>query len=141
MHTCDMGKQINQDKLEAWLVENLKAEADKHNAEIKKKKTTVKNPIDTAKLWSKIEKLKDLYLSELLPRHMYEQEYKALMEEISRAEAAQKEAEDAPVDTSVFKDFAKMYQTLSPKDKKAFWSRIIKQIHVFPDGSFKIIFL
>ena len=41
MQLCEMSKQINENKLEEWLINNIRSEADRYNAEIKKKKSAL----------------------------------------------------------------------------------------------------
>lgn len=133
---CDMSKQINQDFLENWICQNLHSIVDEHNvslrtAQLRRKKKA----IDVAKINAKLEKLKDLYLSDLLSRSAYEQDYRALTALLKEAEADEKENERKPIDTSFLSEFDSLYTTLEPKDKKAFWSRIIRRILVTPDGN------
>ncbi|MBO5967813.1 MAG: recombinase family protein [Clostridia bacterium] len=140
MRTCDMGKQFNQEKLEQWLVDNIKAEAQRYNTEItSKKKAAPKKVIDTAKIMSKIEKLKDLYINDLLPKEIYEKDYTALMSLLKEA-TQQQTTESKPIDLSVFDGFEDMYKTLTEESKKAFWSRVIKQIIVSESGELLITF-
>ena len=142
MKTCDMAKQINQNTLEEWLIQNIRSEADRHNAEIKKRKSSSpKKTVDTTKLWAKIEKLKDLYVSDLLPKQLYEADYNNIMRQIREAEAQQKEQDAKPIDTSIFNNFSELYGRLTEQGKKAFWSRILKKITVTEDGNFLIEFI
>ena len=79
MRTCEMPKQINQEKFEKWLLDNIEYEAQRYNASVdQRKKSLPKKTIDTAKVMAKIEKLKDLYINDLLPKDIYERDYKAL---------------------------------------------------------------
>lgn len=138
---CDMQKQVNQDKLEEWLVCNIRTEADKYNAEIKKSKKPLPQKItDTSKLWAKIEKLKDLYIADLLPKEIYERSYTAIMTEIKQAEEQRKKTEKKPFDTNMLKDFSAMYDGLSSLSRKAFWSRTLKEITISQSGEYKIVF-
>lgn len=141
MHLCDMSKQLNQDKLEDWLLKNVRIEADRYNADIeKKKKAAPRKTVDTAKIMAKIEKLKDLYLSDLLPKMMYEREYLALSAALEEANRQQDVMELKPLDTSIFDDLSDTYDKLTDSSRKAFWSRILQQIIVSPDGDFSIRF-
>ena len=141
MHTCDMSKQINQDKLEEWLTKNIRSEADRYNAEIKKRiSSSPQKTVDINKLWAKIEKLKDLYLADLLPKEMYEKEYLSIMTSIKEAEKQQKANESKLIDTAQFKNFDTMYSALTPEARKAFWSRTLKTIVVTQSGDFLITF-
>ena len=136
-----MSKQFNQDKLEDWLLKNVHIEADRYNADMeKKKKAAPRKTVDTAKIMAKIEKLKDLYLSDLLPKMMYEREYLALSAALEEATKQQEVAELKPIDTSIFDDLSETYEKLTDSSKKAFWSRILRQITVSPTGDVSIQF-
>ena len=141
MHLCDMSKQFNQDKLEEWLLKNVRIEADRYNADIeKKKKSAPKKVTDTAKIMAKIEKLKDLYLSDLLPKTIYEREYLVLSAALEEATKQQELTELKPIDTSMFDDLAATYERLTDSSKKAFWTRILHRITVLPNGDISIRF-
>lgn len=140
MRTCEMGKQLNQKKLEQWLVENVKNEAKRYNTEIaSKKKATPKKVIDTAKIMSKIEKLKDLYINDLLPKEIYEKDYISLSNLLKEANQ-QQTTDSQPIDLSVFDGFEDMYSSLTENSKKALWSRVIKQIIVSESGELLVTF-
>lgn len=131
MHRCDMHRQFNQDTLEKWLMQNVRHEAELYNAELESRgKQTKRKTIDRSKVLAKIEKLKDLYLSDMLPRELYEADYKNLSALLAAADEKEKEATKKPIDLSIFDDFNNSYDKLDPEHKKAFWSRVIKKIVV-----------
>ena len=133
---CDMSKQINQDFIENWLCENLRSMVDAHNVSLKAARTKrKKKTVDVSKINTKLEKIKELYLNDLLSREAYERDYRAFTTLLREAEAEEKQDEYKPIDTSFLKDFNNMYEALDPADRKAFWSRIIKSITVTPGGN------
>lgn len=141
MNLCDMNRQFNQDKLEDWLVQNLRSEVERYNAALKKVTASApKKASDTAKIMAKIDKLKDLYLHDLLPKELYERDYAVLSASLEEAKNQQKEAERKPIDTAIFKDFRITYEHLDEKAKKAFWSRAVQKITVAPNGDIRVIF-
>lgn len=140
MQVCEMPKQINQSKLEDWLYYNIRDLAEAYNLSIaQKNKATPKKQIDTAKIMKKIEKLKDLYLNDLLPKEIYERDYTALSKLLAEAEAANV-TEEKPIDMTIFTDFHEAYKKLNDESKKAFWSRIIHKITVTPEGDYLLEF-
>lgn len=142
MRVCDMNRQFNQEKIEEWLVNNICAEAERYNFNLEQqKKAAPKKTIDTAKVMARIEKLKDLYINDLLPKDIYERDYKELSRLLKEAE--QQEAEDRaakPLDLYKLENFAESYQNLTAESRKAFWSRILRQIIVTPEGDYKLTF-
>lgn len=141
MKLCDMHRQFNQSKLEDWLVQNLRAEADRYNATLKKVTASIPKKVsDTAKIMAKIDKLKDLYLHDLLPKELYERDYAVLSAALEEAKRQQEIVARKPIDTTVFKDFRVTYEQLDEKAKKAFWSRTIQKITVSPSGDIRVVF-
>ena len=142
MKTCDMGRQFNQDKIEEWLINNVRSEAEKFNFDLdQQKKAAPKKTIDTAKVMARIDKLKDLYMNDLLPKEIYERDYAELSRLLKEAaEQASEESSAKPLDLKQLDNFAESYQNLSPDSRKAFWSRILSKITVTPEGDFTLTF-
>ena len=93
-----------------------------------------KKIVDTGKLKAKMENLKDLYLSDLIDRDMYERDYLSLKQEL---EAAGRELhEESTIDVDGIKTGLSMYKMLDKARKKEFWSRTIKRIVANNDGDF-----
>ena len=137
---CDMPKQINEAILEDWLLKNVRNQAEIYNLHVEKmQKSAPKKQIDTSKILKKIEKLKDLYLNDLIPKEMYQKDYEALSAQLVEAE---KEVlpELKTVDMSIFDNFEEMYAGLDPESRKAFWSKTLKKINLSSEGDFSIEF-
>lgn len=137
---CEMDRQINQDFLEDWLMKNARTQAEIYNLEIaKRKEAAPKKPIDTAKIMKKIEKLKDLYLNDLIPKEIYQKDYESLAAQLAEAEK-DSIPELKPVDMSTFDNFEEMYSGLDEESRKAFWSKTIRRINFSRDGDITIEF-
>ena len=140
-HTCDMTRQINQETLERWLIDNIKTELESSNIELtQKKKAAPRRTVDTSKIMSKIEKLKDLYLNDLIPKEIYEKDYRALSAQLEEAQRQQEAVERDLIDTSIFDNFEDNYTAMPPEARKAFWSRVIKSITVRQNGELVLSF-
>lgn len=141
LRRCEMNKQFNQEKLEQWLVQNLRSEIDRHNVEVTKQTAAARPRLnDTSRITAKLEKLKDLYLNDLITREMYEKDYVALKSALDEAERLQTEPAPTLIDPVPYGDFAKSYNSLTEESKKAFWSRTLKKITAYPTGTFKVEF-
>lgn len=142
MNTCDMGKQFNQKILEAKLVESICAEAERFNFNLaQQKKALPKTKIDTAKVMKKIEKLKDLYLNDLIPKEIYERDYNELNRILKEAENKAEQVRTlSPIDVNALRNFTKSYEELTPESRKALWSRILNKITVTPTGDVELTF-
>lgn len=139
-HVCEMAKQVNQEKLEEWLVENLTQKIREHNITIVQKMTDKpKKAIDEAKIREKLNRLKDLYISGLILRDMYEKDYIALTSLLAEAERQATEVRE-PIDESRFEGFSEVYKNLTQNQRKALWSRLLERIVVTENGDFLVTF-
>ncbi len=125
---CEMRDQWNEKTLEECL---LRALCEATNGEDRQIEESIKKerqkPVDRAKILERIEKLKELYLHDLLPRELYEKDYLVLKE------ALKEESEEASADLPRLWEWEELYGRLNEAQKKAFWSRSLKEISVFPD--------
>lgn len=129
---CPHHKRVREDILEGWLLENMLPIAQAFNVRIRKgqkKKRTDKSE----RIKAKMEKLKDLYLNDLIDRDVYARDYAALKEELAQQN---EQKEPAPVDISALQTAMGLYTGLPRGRKKEFWSRIIKRIDAAEDGRF-----
>lgn len=140
LRRCDMHRQYSQDKLEQWLMDHVRHEAELYNAELENKgKQSKRKTVDKAKILSKIEKLKELYLNDLIPLNMYEADYRNLSNLLKSAEESEKEANKKPIDLKQFEDFKNSYEKLDPEHRKAFWTRVVKSITVNAKDEIKLV--
>ena len=130
---CEHRKRIREDVLEAWLLDNIIAIAEVQNLKLTRGKKTGKT-IDLGKIRSKMEKLKDLYLSDLIDRDMYEKDYLALKAELESA--ATLENTPTPIDIEALKNALSLYSGLDRTGQKEFWNRAVKQIAASNTGDF-----
>jgi DNA invertase Pin-like site-specific DNA recombinase len=135
-NSCDNRKHINQEKLEEWMLDNLETELDKYNFNVKKSAEKKRKPVNTAKITAKIEKLKDLYLNDLLPRDIYERDYASLSAQLEEAQVPIPQ----PIDTSFLANFRDAYPTLDPEARKAIWGKIVDKISISSDGGISVTF-
>lgn len=130
---CNHGHWVREEVLEKWLINNLVAIAEMQNLKVQRRKKP-KKVVDTGKIKSKMEKLKDLYLSDLIDRDVYEKDYLSLKAELEAVEPQEKDPE--LVNTEAIKTALSVYEELDKSGKKEFWNRIIKQIRATDDGDF-----
>ena len=77
-----------------------------------------------------MEKLKDLYLDDLITKDVYERDYRALENELDALAAyAPHFIKKLDVEESL-----KLYATFNDETKKAFWSRTVRRVDVDVDG-------
>ena len=145
---CSFHYSLNQTKIEDYLVSKIAVLADEYNQNIKKerqraaKENTAEK--DRAKILRKIEKLKDLYLEDLIPKETYEKDYAALSTALKVLDTEHPQispiTEKREIDLSLFKDFQTTYYALPTEKRKAFWSRLLRRIDVAAPGEYIIDF-
>ena len=133
----DYGKCINsistrQDRLESYLLDNIVGALQEYNITVMENAKPVKDP---DKIKKKMEKLKDLYLNDLISREIYERDYRALESDLNDAAYAPK-----IISVDTIDDAVKKYRSLSKVSQKSFWSRILKRIEIDHNGDIFLIF-
>nr|DAH47768.1 MAG TPA: integrase [Caudoviricetes sp.] len=128
--SCTHLRREREEALEQYMVEHILSGCIDYNAAIAQQ-SAVKSPtIDRAAVKRKMEKLKDLYLSDLIDREMYEADYLVLKKQLEAPEPAKRE----PIDIDVLKSAIGAYDDLEPLERREFWRRIVKRISVDQDG-------
>ncbi len=75
-------------------------------------------------------RLKDLYIEELIDIETYKKDYKKHKNELDDlAPKAVNKASDSILQLLDINNIAEMYNTLTREDKRAFWQNLIKEIH------------
>lgn len=133
---CSHRKRIREETIEKYLIENMEWLLSEYNMKIAKK--AKKSTTDTKEsIKRKMEKLKDLYLSDLIEKDAYADDYKTLRDELILLE---REEKVVPIDTSKILPAISLYDELTPLGKKSFWARILDHIEVNNNGEITVFF-
>jgi hypothetical protein len=133
---CDFHRNINEEKVETWLLENLnvlmKDEIARVNLERTKPKKKPK--VNVSKLREQLRRLNVAYMAGNMDDTEYISQTKELNAMIVKAEA---EAAQDPGEKDLTglkavleTDFRSIYQDLEPEDRRRFWRSLIDQIHI-----------
>lgn len=137
-NTCDMKKQWNEEKVEKLLLGQIEEEMNREGWIAKSlPPDTSQCALQSEKILQKIDRLKELYLENLLPRELYEKDYAKLTERLK--ECRRGESTPSLLEHEAL-DFLSLYQSLSSEQKKAFWSHALREIRTFPDGMLRVSF-
>lgn len=142
---CTNPKVLNENVLERYMIENLSSMIEKTVVEYE---ATAKPARDKAariaKLQKKGDKLKELFINDLISL----EEYKADKEKLTaQIEALQAEAAEEPtVNTEALKqlqgmNFRGIYEGMEPDEKRRFWRAIIKTIRFDQERNIEVEFL
>ena len=143
--TCPNTLAIRETVLEEYLLSHLKEAIKGYVFECKQAAAPIKdNQKRIADLRRKIDRLKDLYVNELIGLDEYKTDKERYLAEIESLTASGPEPQ--PVDTSRLEsllttDIASYYQGLDLEEKRYFWRSIIKEVVMSPDKEYTIHFL
>lgn len=122
--------------LERYLLDHVKEELQNYKISMEIKKNSIDKSDIASKLVkcrNKLEKLKDLYLDDLIDKTSYKAEYARLNTMVAELEAQienTSEMDIDTVDTILNLDFEGIYNTLQPNEKRFIWQSIIDYIEV-----------
>lgn len=112
------------------MLDHLIMECEKYNAIVAQQNATPRHPVDKNAIKRKMQKLKDLYLSDLIDREMYESDYTELRKALEAPEPEDREE----IDIGQLRSALGLYDDLEPPDKHEFWCRTLKKISIQRDG-------
>lgn len=136
LHLCEHKKRTSELVLEDWLLHNLVSRFAEYNLTLTTRAASAsKKTVDEAKIKRKMEKLKDLYLNDLIDRDAYERDYVSLRDEL-RSAAAEPIRLPPPVDLKALAQALSAYSDLSKPNKKAFWAKTIGRIIITKEDDF-----
>jgi len=128
---CTNRKHPSERTIETYLLTHVENAIRDYNIEITKEQG---QPKDKEKIRKKMEKLKDLYLDDLISKEVYERDYRALEMDLNSYQPTKKVIAIDDVSEAL-----KKYKELSMESKKAFWSRILRRIELDRDGNIFLI--
>ncbi len=141
-HRCTHRKSINEANLEQWLLAHILEEAKHWQITWTAQSVTLSKPkTNRAALFRKLEKLKDLYVNELIDMEQYRTDY----EKYQALLIAQPES---PAPASNLEDLVQglnsgsisAYQMLQPANRRAFWRGIIQSISLDEHNAAQVLF-
>ncbi len=144
LHRCPNHKVVFENTLERMLLDRIRPELEQYITDYKvANMPSVRTDAKRRIVETKIQKLKDLYLNDLITMDEFRIDKEKLMKQLDRL----KTEDDRPVkDLSYLQDFLKtdfesMYDSFSVPEKRELWRSIIREIRVDHDKNFRIIFL
>lgn len=137
---CAHNKEIREDKIETWIFEHLSEEIQRCKLEweiktAEKKRTDIQ--INKAALKSKLTKLKELYVNDLIDLEEYKKDYEIYT-------AALNQIQNVPIETPpdfsaverlLETDFQNIYNSLTREEKRTLWRSVISEIRVDKDNN------
>lgn len=141
---CNNRHYYSEINVENYLRENIIELMKQRVLEMQKEKIK-KNENRSNEYKNKMNKLTDLYLSDLIQKDKYEFEYKkyeSLYEEAKRQESeSKKEINVKKIQKFVSDNMMELYDTLTDLEKQKFWRNIIEKIIITDKDNYKVEFL
>lgn len=136
---CGNNVNLSEQKIEAYIIENVRDKLKQRKVEVERAYTRNKSRDyngEIAALRSKLGKLKDLYLNDIISLDECKQEqekYTAWIEELE-AEASTLEKPDfSTAEKLLSEGWEAAYNALKKEQKQEFWRMLIREIKIYPD--------
>lgn len=140
--SCDNVKCVIETSLEHYLLDHVRVDLERYLTDCEQCAAPIRRAGNQkSNLEKKIEKLKTLYLNDLITLDEYKADRARYLEEIDKLSE-----EPAPKDLSGIREllemnFEEIYPNLSVKERRELWRSIIKEIRVDRNKQYEIIFL
>ena len=145
-YKCNNHKLMKEELIEEYLLSNLKELANKYINEnsIIKVDTQKDNSRKIKEIENKLDKLKDLYLDDLIDKESYKKDYNFFLKNLNKLKNENS--------TTVRKDFSNLqkvingnilneYFCLSIEEKRTFWLHLIDKIYIENGKIIEVMFL
>lgn len=144
LHRCPNRKLVFEKTLESMLLDRVRPELENYIAEYEVTNLpALRTDAKRRSVESKMQKLKDLYLNDLITMDEFKLDREKLLMQLEKINAE----DSRPIkDLSYLKSFLKMdfesvYDSLSIPERRELWRSIVKEIRVDHDKNIHIIFL
>ena len=129
---CEIGGEIRESKIETYMIENLRPVLEGVSAECRSKEAAVvDNRAMKANIRKKMDRLKQLYLDELISIDEYKADRLGLENQLETIpDVIEPKRNTAAIDALLKTDFETAYQTMSNQEKRKFWRSIVKEIRI-----------
>lgn len=139
---CVNRKIIFESYIERYLLSNIKDLLQKYIAdyEIAAAKVVDYDSRRTSIL-KKIDKLKDLYVNDIITMDELKQDKERYTKELESLPRNQSQKDMAPIRKLLKMDLNSVYETLDPAERRQLWRSVIKEIQIDDRRNLKVIFL
>ena len=134
---CCNSKTITETAMEKYLLEqipNIKLEY-----EIAEKKR-VDNTAKIRKIERKLERLKDLYVEELIDLGAYKTDRERLLAEMDKLSQETPERSTEDIRALLRPDLRSLYETFTEDEKRFFWRGVVKEIRIDSERNITVLF-
>ena len=142
-HHCEHKASVSEYAFEKWLLENISAQLEEQHAKwLMTSAEKPKSMVDRTAILRKLDKLKDLYVNDLITMEQYRADYDRYNQQL--AKAAEETATPAPdyerLRSLLAADFQQEYEEYTREERRIFWHSIIEKIELDVDNTPTIYF-
>lgn len=142
LRRCENTKVLREHILERYLLENIRPLIRDVVLEYEvKQKPSRDNARRIANLEKRRDRLKDLYLNELITLEEFKTDRENIEAELSSLEVQEPEKDLAALKDLLETDIESLYKTFSPDEKRFFWRSIIQEIRFDRERNIEVVFL
>lgn len=140
---CSNIKAVREHLLEAYLLQNIKPLLQQYIVDYNVKAVSASDQQQKqALLLRKIEKLKDLYINDLITLEEYKTDKAEYTAQLAAFSAAPEPIKDlSGLRSFLTLDIDAVYSSMSPEERRYLWRSIIREIRVDEKGNINIVFL
>lgn len=144
LHRCPNHKVVSESILESIMLERIRPDLEKYISEYEvANQPTIRTDAKRRNIENKLQKLKDLYLNDLITMDEFKIDREKLLlqlEEI-KAEDTHPIKDLSYLRNFLKKDFESVYDSFSIPEKRELWRSVVREIRVDHERNIKIIFL
>lgn len=140
---CSHKNDMREDRLEKYLLENIEAEIKGYIAryQLAAAAQAPRSTVDKAKIKSKIERLKELYINELINLDTYKSDYAMYTKQLEQEANYDTPKDNIPkLNEFLDSNFLSVYKSLSKSERRNFWRKIITEIHLDSENRITLFF-
>lgn len=146
-HDCVNGGEIREVRVEEYLLDNIQRELANYIADVENKEAhKVDNRVQKAAIRRKLERLKDLYLNEVVSLEEYKVDRMRLEQDLeSLPDTVEPKKDFSSLRILIESDLKNIYQNLDNIEKRRFWRGFIREIRISKSAgrkrNYEILFL
>lgn len=139
---CVNRKIIFESYIERYLLSNIKDLLQKYIADYEIAAAKVVDyDSRRASILKKIDKLKDLYVNDIITMDELKQDKERYTKELESLPRNQSQKDMAPIRKLLKMDLNSVYETLDPAERRQLWRSVIKEIQIDDCRNLKVVFL
>lgn len=122
-HRCPHHKEVNEEKLETWLLEHIRSELDVYQMqwEAASASAPAAPKVDRAVILRKLEKLKHLYINDYISLEEYQADYQKYSKKLKEKPAERVRPNFERLHAYLYQDFQMVYVDMTPLQRRDFW--------------------